>query len=112
MKLKTAKKDIVCYKVSNRQFCGPKTFESFYYHYKYTIGRKASKRTPLKIKFTSWNKRTGIINRGFHSYIHEPGLPTEQRIKCVIPKGTEYYVNTRDGSRVSTAIKPIEYLKN
>lgn len=93
-----AKKDIVCYKKINLNFDGRNSIIISSYHkgFKYKLGKV------YNASFTK-SKRTydaGIdIFRGFHSYRNKD----MGNVKCIIPKGSKYYIN--DSERVSDSIK-------
>lgn len=54
-----------------------------------------------------------IIQEGFHAFITKGAVPQEniidgKLVKCIIPKGSQYYINEHVGLIVSNAIKLIE----
>lgn len=111
-KIKTAKKDIVCYKLFKdpelTNVTDPKNyFESCHQHFSYKKGT----RYDLERTIDSYG---GIIEEGFHSYVLPATIANFQAwnkeiiphdstklngwsevilIECIIPKGTRYYLN-------------------
>lgn len=61
------------------------------------------------------DKTNQFIDNGFHSFINKTSairevgrFPRRIVIKCIIPKGSAYYINPRSGEYVSNRIKIID----
>lgn len=128
-----AKKDIICYKYGNvrSDFAGEEVFCSRYQNYYYRFGKK-TERVPMAMRCPSvpWPP---YITTGYHSYsnkkiaCHHVTLcrqhitrnnqirqdwgfdPSEDPltikvVKCIIPKGVQYYYNSETCEYVSEQI--------
>lgn len=96
-----AEKDIVCYKIVNLR---DKEIISYWFEFPYELNRKYTTQV-LQPIFT---KKDNIrIEKGFHSYrtlgiakdyIYYDmfNLLPEIIVKCIVPKGSEYYINSKE----------------
>lgn len=93
---KIAKEDIECYKIVRKDF---KPFYG-YSKRKYRLGKVYNAYDGVR-KLKKLKIVDGVIRKGVHSYIDiwwvfnifNNLLKTEKVLKCIIPKGTEYYEN-------------------
>ena len=100
-KVKTATKDIVCYKETYRNLL------SYHHYFQYEVGKTYS-----IDNFPKYYENT--IDEGFHSYISKISLYNIGnlfRLKCIIPKGSKYHVNKERNEYVSNSIKIIKIVK-
>jgi len=103
----TAKKDIVCYKTVSKTKI-PFFYRSMHWrklYYPYMLIRKVKIQpvvNPLKDK-----KEIEIrIYEGYHSYqLRKHKMQLYKNIKCIIPKGTHYYIDDITKEYVSERIK-------
>ncbi len=97
---KIAKRDISCYKVVELSET-PDLFISSYQGFPYILGKLYC------IQGTLF-KMAGLIHSGLHAYSNKRKLcfffSDETTVKCIIPKGSEYYYNPKDGEYVSNQI--------
>lgn len=104
-----AKRDIVCYKkgeIQNLLTMG-QVFVPPYYRFRYEFGKQ------YKTK-TTWQTHPGwtltVVHEGFHSYsnkkeaLKERGSVYVVVVKCIIPKGSEYFYNPYYKQYVSDSI--------
>ncbi len=109
-----AEQDITCYKVI---FVAENKVISYYQEYEYEF----EKLYTTEISNVAENGYVFIIIQGFHSYEHCPKINSEgiesengtvykfynmdtiDTVRCIIPKGSEYYIN-ENGEIVSNAI--------
>ncbi len=94
-----AEKDIVCYKIVYLQ---GKKIISFWFDFPYELNRKYTTQVLQPIPVPNGDIR---IEKGFHSYRN---LYTAKRdvwfslmeslviVKCIVPKGSEYYINNKE----------------
>ena len=94
-----AEKDIVCYKIVYLQ---GKKIVSFWYDFPYELNRKYTTQVLQPIPMPNGDIR---IKKGFHSYRN---LNTARRdiwlslmeslviVKCIVPKDSEYYINSKE----------------
>lgn len=105
---KIAKKDITCYKILS------KSWNSYYRNFKYELDTIYECPSSL---FIEKSGPSDIITLGFHSYSNKKeaiGVCGDRFaiiVKCIIPKGTEYYYNSKYKEYVSNKIKVIERIK-
>lgn len=118
-----AKEDITVYKIV--QIFPDSKIYSYYNEFPYELGKIYN--TDITIKYVQNSCEYYFIENGFHSYNYNPDIGFDINLKnnivcdkggavyrgpgvmgmlCIIPKGTEYYLNTC-GDIVSTSIKPI-----
>lgn len=116
-KVRTAGKNIVCYKVGfikGSIRLKSKIFESCMRHFEYwfNIEYKIHKDN-FKIKHSTVGRdylsNNSIIEHGFHSFTNKNSAFREddgrgQVVKCIIPAGSKYYVNSFYGEYVSNKI--------
>lgn len=103
--------DIVCYKILEREGSGDEqTLSPIFQKYKPNGGKNIYKLgevnpkveiKPMQDIYDYYNK---IIERGYHSFCEPPtncvGVrPHEVVVKCIIPKGTKFYLG-RDSNSV------------
>ncbi len=99
---KIASKDIVCYKKVDLYIMQTKVkLISYHKGFEYNLNTLYSINTFGKRK-NRYDKNIEI-HRGFHSYRKNVG-----NVKCIVPKGSKYYMNTDE--IVSNSIKIIEIL--
>ena len=94
-----AEKDIICYKIVYLQ---GKEIISFWYDFPYELNRKYTTQVLQPIPMPNGDIS---IEKGFHSYRN---LDTAKGdvwlslmeslviIKCIVPKGSEYYINSKE----------------
>lgn len=96
-----AEKDIVCYKIVNLR---DNKIISYWYDFIYELNRKYTTQV-LQPIFTK--KGNICIKKGFHSYRNLGiakdyiyydmfSLLPEIIVKCIVPKGSEYYINSKE----------------
>ena len=96
-----AEKDIVCYKVVNIQ---DKEITSYWFNFSYELNRKYTIQVLQPIFMKNDNIR---IEEGFHSYRNLDtakdyiycsmfNLLPEIIVKCIVPKGSEYYISSKE----------------
>ena len=96
-----AEKDIVCYKIVNLR---DNKIISYWYDFIYELNRKYTTQV-LQPIFTK--KGNIYIEKGFHSYRNLGiakdyiyydmfNLLPEIIVKCIVPKGSEYYINNKE----------------
>ena len=94
-----AEKDIVCYKIVYLQ---GKEIISFWYDFIYELNRKYTTQVLQPIPAPYDNIR---IEKGFHSYrnldtakgdIWLSLMESLTIVKCIVPKGSEYYINNKE----------------
>lgn len=122
LRKKIAKENIVCYKYMNhyKTDSGKITVQSYNYsipdRYElnkiYTACSETYKGHKLIIKKIKTLEKYNCSNykfiyEGFHNYAD---VNRESNVKCIIPKGSEYYHNKSDGTYVSLKIKFIEII--
>lgn len=111
-----AKRDIVCWKVVDiNKIMSSVLFKSMYKDYVYKFDTEYYDESSLEIEKEPWDD-TKLINKGFHSYKSQPTeyaynnctnhiLKNSQvLVECYIPKGSEYYINLKEGEYVSDSI--------
>jgi len=104
-RIKTAKKDIVCYKEIYPNLTSE--YKSFQYEYKKIY---STENFPQYTENIWVNSR--IISKGFHSYTKEKSykdiyhwkISNTIRVECIIPKGSKYHVNKMSEEYVSEKI--------
>lgn len=110
-KKKIARKDKICYKLVTK--INSKTFKPLFYNnkgFRYIIN---------KLYQTFFTYCLSSIKSRFHSYStleratyhKEHDITTGIIVECKIPKGAEYYYNSRDKEYVSNQIKVIREIK-
>lgn len=126
---KVAKADIVCFKTMKR--LRSNRVQSIYYNdifqndwtvpVSYKIGEtyRATNMEGIPIEKLEVKMQAittyKYINAGFHSFkkrinkLYKNGKTIKSNVKCIIPKGTQYYENDRD--YVSTDIKFVKIYK-
>ena len=117
-RVKTAKEDIVCYKIIHADLRSNMQLFQYEYGKTYKI-----KKFPEYIKIPDfysatphhWSHSTRIINEGFHSYITLPPPPPSAYgfkllVECIIPKGSRYHFNKKHNEYVSNSIKIVKKL--
>lgn len=105
--IKTAKKDIICYKIFFKHK-NKKYFESIVQGFKYEKGclyYEKGLNKDSKIKAES-GRRNDFIEIGLHSYDSTNNFRLtifswDYLVKCIIPKGAKYYYNPEEGEYVS-----------
>jgi hypothetical protein len=126
----TAKEDIVCYKIVRvkhfkkgtvvehweKIHCIIKTtgnyIFSIYRGFPYILNRTYETKFKYKVSLFGYRE----ISSGFHSYIskevaeNKSSMPYNMVVKCIIPKGSKYYVNNSKQEFVSTKIKILEVI--
>lgn len=94
-----AEKDIVCYKIVYLQ---GKKIISFWFDFLYELNRKYTTQV-LQPIFTK--KGNICIEKGFHSYrnldiakgdVWLSLIESLAIVKCIVPKGSEYYINSKE----------------
>ena len=102
---KIAKKDILVYKFVNYNYYNPliNKCTSFFRNFSYKFGVKYN--TDIKIEFDNSVCAMWVGREGFHSYCNKKTAlynskvyvlsPFTTVVKCIIPKGSEYYVNNQ-----------------
>ena len=96
-----AEKDIVCYKIV---YLRDNKIISYWYDFIYELNRKYTTQV-LQPIFTK--KGNICIEKGFHSYRNLGiakdyiyydmfNLLPEIIVKCIVPKGSEYYINNKE----------------
>ena len=103
--MKTAKRNIPCYKEGARSY-DQKTFLPRFHYYRYNLGQlnKIEGEWPLLI-FSE-------IHKGFHSYSNKNRLSRlHVGVKCIIPKGAHYFYNPENQEYVSDQIIVQEFMK-
>ena len=96
-----AEKDIVCYKVVYLQ---GKEIISYWFDFPYELNRKYT--IPVLQPIPTPNGNI-IIEKGFHSYrniytakgdiwLSLMELLPKVIVKCIVPKGSEYYINSKE----------------
>ena len=102
-----AEKDIMCYKTLysyiNTQL-NARIFRSLFFDFRYVENELYELEKPKALV-----NENGLINRGFHSFTKVNtalnGLFAERvLVQCIIPKGSEYYVNNHNNEYVSNKI--------
>jgi len=106
---KIATQDITCYK---RMAVG-KGLENKYYSCPRAVRYKLGKLYKNKRFVKQARVGDTAITKGRHSYTDLAYVMRMQRhgegiVECIIPKGTEYYVNTANHEYVSLAIIPMK----
>ena len=116
-KTKTARKDIICFKMlqrfTNRDACKEPTsratvFKSPFRNVRYDLGQTctaAIKRDSFVVNeiaeglhsYTTWIRAKNCCSREYFVF------------KSIIPKGFKYYYNPRNQEYVSTGLKVLEY---
>lgn len=97
----TAEKDIVCYKIVNLR---DKEITSYWFKFSYELNRKYTTQVLQPIFTKNGDIR---IEKGFHSYRNLGiakdyiyydmfNLLPEIIVKCIVPKGSEYYINSQE----------------
>lgn len=100
-KIRIATQDIVCYKSTIiKTDCCISYFQKFEYKYNKKYSGKSK-----WILFLNWLLNFRIESEGYHSYVDDYEIPFIERVKCIIPKGSLYLINERDGEYCSTSIK-------
>ena len=96
-KIRIATKDIECYKCVEHYstFC-----ISLHQKFKYEYGQKYSGKSKWTL-FLKWLFNEDINSEAYHSYIKH-NLFTN--IKCIIPKGSLYLIDTLSGEYCSSSI--------
>ena len=105
---KTAKEDIICYKVMYNFFSNENIFHSMFKNYRYVLGELVTSKLQ--------QPNCGDINQGLHSYTttqkaHYWSGHKHVIIKCVIHKGAKYYYSEVDKEYVSNKIITIKKIK-
>ena len=110
---KEAKKDITCYKILF------KNWVSIINCFRYIQEKIYSDYNALNVERGTFYAR--VINRGYHSYsskeialnAYKTMVPVYVRIvvKCIIPKGSYYYYNSKRHEYVSNKIKITDIIK-
>lgn len=94
-----AEKDIVCYKIVYLQ---GKKIISFWFDFPYELNKKYTTQV-LQPIFTK--KGNILIEKGFHSYrnlytakgdVWFSLMESLVIVKCIVPKGSEYYINNKE----------------
>ena len=94
-----AEKDIVCYKIVYLQ---GKEIISFWYDFPYELNRKYTTQVLQPIPMPNGDIR---IEKGFHSYrnlniakgdIWLSLMESLVVVKCIVPKDSEYYINSKE----------------
>ena len=94
-----AEKDIVCYKIVYLQ---GKEIISFWYDFPYELNRKYTTQVLQPIPMPNGDIR---IEKGFHSYrnlniakgdIWLSLMESLVIVKCIVPKDSEYYINSKE----------------
>ena len=113
--MKVAEKNITCYKIVKRASERAKKFKyrSIYQNHPYGLG--------IKVKAKLYGPLFHEISRGLHSYSSLKKMRTIRPkllyphdkifLKCMIPKGANYYYNSTREEYVSNAIIPVKELK-
>ena len=109
-KPRIAKKDILCYKVISS--CGDGTYQTYYQLTDVVIGETYKSKVIVRPNGTT-------IGVGLHSYSNKKALfqfnydllsDPIRGVKCIIPKGSTYYVGDFCGDR-SYASDQLTYVK-
>lgn len=120
MKIRTANKNIVCYKygyipyddIFQSQIQGFRYQINAEYDLKGSGGRGEGK---LRPKYGSNGYNVGMIEKGFHSFINIAMAKFDgdgrSIVKCIIPKGAKYFINSDHKERVSNKIIIKEIIK-
>ena len=94
-----AEKDIVCYKIVNLR---GKEITSYWFEFPYELNRKYTTQVLQPIPMLNGDIR---IEKGFHSYrnlntakgdIWLSLMESLVVVKCIVPKGSEYYINSKE----------------
>ena len=112
--MKVAKRDIVCYKVVHANVYTMNSeviLRSAYRNFVYVIGKTYKKRD---VSFQNFAKRRIVNGEGYHSFtkrvvrsaswLAKNSYSRSVSLKCVIPKGTAYFVGKK-GDKVSRALR-------
>lgn len=113
---KVAEEDIVCYKVVNRypSYSKPR-WESFYRHFIYEQGEVYEEKLSDKLLKILDGQPT-LKHLVYHSYSDLHSINAFEFVfvsvvsvvvKCIIPKGTIYWLNSTKKQYASTAIKVV-----
>lgn len=107
--MKTAKRDIVCYKNGYRTPSG--VFRPLYRcFYRYVLG-ELNKIEDWYVQVEAGACVFGRILQGFHSYSNKKQLSRRYaQVKCIIPKGAHYFYNPSDQEYVSDQIIVQEFI--
>lgn len=107
-KMKTAKRDIPCYKEGfhyRKEFFYPKHFTN----YQYDLGQLNKIEGKWPIQWRGWS--VVEIYEGFHSYSNKKELyGSFANVKCIIPKGAHYFYNPERREYVSDQIIVQEFI--
>jgi hypothetical protein len=113
---KVAEEDIVCYKVVNRCYDSKPRWESFYRHFIYEQGEVYEEKLSDGL-LNILDGRPTLNHLVYHSYSDLTGINrfecasvhfTSVVVKCIIPKGTIYWLNSTKKQYASTAIKVVD----
>lgn len=94
-----AEKDIVCYKIVNLR---DNKIISYWYDFPYELNSKYTTQVLQPIPVLNGDI---CIEKGFHSYRNldtakeDTWLPLTESlviVKCIVPKGSEYYINSKE----------------
>ena len=113
-KAKVAKRDIVCYKAGYKYRGGRVFMPYFQMDYSYQLGKTQPKVKLMPVRLSNEDL---AIQAGYHSYSNKKELrgwksdPIVVSVKCIIPKGTEYYYNPEDREYVSETLVVKEFIK-
>ena len=106
---KIAKRDITCYKAINLTN-KDNIFRSVFQNFKYIMGGiyKTYLSEPKRIGYSIPDLDVEFeINNGFHSYSNKKAVEHDNYppyVRCIIPKGSEYYYNPEKMEYVSNQI--------
>lgn len=107
--MKTAERNIPCYKQGLRSL-DQKIFFSRFYIYPYNLGQlnKIVGEWPIHPPTLP----VTVIQKGFHSYSNRryPSQQCLEVVKCIIPKGAHYFYNPEDQEYVSDQIIVQEFI--
>ena len=107
---KIAKRDIVCYKYGRVTKAGnkfsPSCYTGFYYPFGEKVEQKGNRWPYIHTYRGFFPKR---IEKGFHSYSNKKAIKGFTKryyniVKCIIPKGTEYFYDPKTKTYVSRAL--------
>ena len=101
-KIRLARKNIECYKIVIK---GKNICFSQYQEFKYEYGKTYSGKSKMRL-FLRWIFDIYVSDEAYHSYnrVCYPVNPFEV-VKCIIPKGSLYFISEDGTEYVSTSIK-------
>ena len=115
-----AKKDIVCYKVLRHNFLKRSGYTTPYMYTSVTLGELMEDKVPVKIHNSIFLVKYNLYEGVFHTFKYysdavemckEDIIGNSVVVRCIIPKGTEYYVGTWGEVISCYGSKQLQYTK-